>query len=295
MGVGKVPTLEGIMVVGKKPQPKVPRPRVKVDRRQSYRVGEPEVDEGETYSPVVGTEFYVGHANDGHFVYDPNGETGWEVLPGFQRFSDRAVMLRELWRHIHRDETPVPVLRGKSDPYVEGCVLVPASELPLHPRIPLIADEVEVFARYNKEARAVVCAVVIDVEGVHYGWDMCGECARRIHYCRCRNGASPPRGIRYCLTRSADNWGDDRPRIVPRSDPQVGRLPGSDRKATSAPAPAPTVKEVEPPAVDEPDTTGLLSGLDQGNLDMGAVAEAAAKSAEESTKKMRRIIKRKKP
>lgn len=264
----------------------------------ALQVGEAQEDDGTTYWEIIGTEYYVGFDEDSkHFVYDPDSESGWDHLHGWAGYSDRKTLLRDFGRYLGM-EAPVPPYESKKDkgPRDKTHVLVALDKAPYHPRFPLInpdlgLPETTTFYRMTKAGK-FECMVSIDAGDLHLAWDQCGSCGARVTRCRCPKGSTPPRAIVWCCTGAATNW--EGTATYRQYEATLGTAPTSRTRssvATKPATPAPTPAAAQKPA--QP-ATGMVADLDRGDLDLGAVAEAAQKEADEATRKVRKVIRRKK-
>lgn len=274
------------------------RKKPKSDPDDVLVVGDPEQEEDTTYWPVIGTDYHIGYDDVlKHFVYDPEGETGWEPLAGWKWYSDRKTMLRNLHRFLN-NEAPLPTFTTKSDPVVKGMRLVKRDDAPRHPRFPVLAEDLglpatKTYFRWNPKEKAVVAIVSVDANGLHLGWDQCGGCSSTLLRCRCPQGVKPPRGIVWCCTGAATDW-TEKPNYTeathsPGRSPTSGRSKTPSRYDNAVSAP---VRPVTPERGSKA-STGILADLDKGVLDLGAVTKAAEASATASAKSVRRIIKKK--
>lgn len=265
-------------------------------------VGPAEVDEdaGIEYWPILGTEYYAGYDEESkHFIYDPDSEDGWGHLPGWAWYADRKTMLRNFARFL-ADEAPLPKVESQKDkvPRDKTHVLVALDKAPYHPRFPVInpdlgLPETTTFYRMTKDMQ-FSSMVSVDVDGLHLGWDQCGGCGARCTRCRCPQGSTPPRSIIWCATGAATKW-EGTPTYK-----QYGTTPTRGVSPTSRTRPSEARKPVTPATAPAQDSkpaqpaTGMVADLDRGDFDLGAVAEAATKAADAATKKVRKVIRRKK-
>lgn len=264
-----------------------------------------EDDEGVDYWKIDGLDYYVGFEDKGlrHFIYDPEGETGWEHLPGWAWYGSRTVLLRNFHRFLN-NEAPLPKLPvRKSDPKRwGGHILFTLDEVPTHPRFPIVdvdalPPESKTVIRWDSKAEQVVSLLTVDKDGCFLGWDDCGRCRRRLLRCECPKGCVPNNAIFWSCDRAASGWSDERrvtksyvPTVSKQTTPARGLeaplRPGTPKAASQS-------QKGSKRAAEKP-TDATVAALDAGTLDLGALAKQAATQADADTKSVRRIIKKKK-
>lgn len=277
------------------------------------KIGKPVRDDdvGVTYMTLVmpdNSEWFIGQDDKtGWFVFDPEGESGWEPLFGFSGYQHQSVMLRHFAIYL-AGEQPFPKVKGTPDPKIPGMVLVPLDEAPAHPAFPIMAKDLGLPKSSSlfrvDPGVGVECVVTIDDGGLHLGWDTCGACARRMTRCTCANGMTPARAIVWCVTGAATGWVTPTSHVPTvltagtasvapkgRSTPTPALVPVKASKAAQKP-----VQKASPKAAE---ATGMMADLDSGNVDMADLDKAAADMAaatpfDSPAPKRRVVVKRRK-